>query len=266
MVEREMADERYRVQSVDKALTILDALGASGPEGMTGSEVAKHLGSSKSTAFALLQTLLERGFVADSGQGPTRRYRLGMALARLGERVVSQITLRDVAMPILHDVTDATGLTSRLAVLEDAWAVVLGRVDAPGTVRFTSNVGRRELPHSSGVGKALLAALPPERVRELVERTGLPQRTPKTITEADALLRDLDAVRERGYAIDDEEDAEGVFCVGASFADHQGEVAGGISVTGLKLDLPAWRIHQIGETVHAHADRISAALGAPADR
>lgn len=259
-----MADDRYRVQSVDRALTVLEALGASGPQGMAASEVAKQLGTSKSTAFALLQTLLERGFVADGGEGATRRYRLGMALARLGERVVSQITLRDVAMPVLQHLTDATGLTSRLAVLEDAWAVVLGRVDAPGTIRFTSHVGRRELPHSSGVGKALLAALPEERARELVESTGMPRRTPKTITEVDALLRDLAAVRERGYAIDDEEDAEGVFCVGASFTDHRGEVAGGLSVTGLKLDLPAWRIHQIGETVHTHARRISAALGAPA--
>jgi IclR family acetate operon transcriptional repressor len=259
-----MAEDRYRVQSVDRALTVLEALGASGSEGMAASEVAKQLGTSKSTAFALLQTLLERGFVADGGEGATRRYRLGMALARLGERVVSQITLRDVAMPVLHHLTDATGLTSRLAVLEDAWAVVLGRVDAPGNVRFTSHVGRRELPHSSGVGKALLAALPEERARELVESTGMPMRTPKTITEVDALLRDLAAVRERGYAIDDEEDAEGVFCVGASFTDHRGEVAGGISVTGLKLDQPAWRIHQIGETVHTHAQQISAALGAPA--
>jgi IclR family acetate operon transcriptional repressor len=259
-----MAEDRYRVQSVDRALTVLEALGASGSDGMAASEVAKHLGTSKSTAFALLQTLLERGFVADGGEGATRRYRLGMALARLGERVVSQITLRDVAMPVLHHLTDATGLTSRLAVLEDAWAVVLGRVDAPGNVRFTSHVGRRELPHSSGVGKALLATLPEARARELVESTGMPMRTPKTITEVDELLRDLAAVRERGYAIDDEEDAEGVFCVGASFTDHRAEVAGGISVTGLKLDLPAWRIHQIGETVHAHAQQISAALGAPA--
>jgi IclR family transcriptional regulator, acetate operon repressor len=258
-----MADDRYRVQSVDRALTVLETLAASGSEGMAASEVAKHLGTSKSTAFALLQTLLERGFVADGGEGASRRYRLGMALARLGERVVSQITLRDVAMPVLHHLTDTTGMTSRLGVLEDAWAVVLGRVDAPGSVRFTSHIGRRELPHSSGVGKALLAALPEERARELVESTGMPRRTPKTITEPDALLRDLAAVRERGYAIDDEEDAEGIFCVGASFTDHRDEVAGGISVTGLKLDLPAWRIHQIGEIVHAHADQISAALGAP---
>jgi IclR family acetate operon transcriptional repressor len=248
---------------VDRALTVLEALGAAGPDGMTASELGKHLGTSKSTAFSLLQTLLDREFVADSGEGASRRYRLGMALARLGDRVVSEIALRDVAMPVLHDLTETTGMTSRLAVLEDAWAVVLGRVDAPGAVRFNTHVGRRELPHCSGVGKALLAALSEDHTREILARAGMPRRTAKTLTEPDALLHELVAVRERRYAIDDEEDAEGVFCVGASFTDHRGEVAGAISVTGLKLDQPVWRIHKIGETVHEHADRISAALGAP---
>lgn len=258
-----MENDRYRVKSVDRAVAVLEALAVAGPDGLTVSEVGKDVGASKSTAFALLQTLLDRGFVADSGEGASRRYRLGMALARLGDRVVSQIGVRDVAMPVLHELTDATGLTSRLAVLEDGWAVVVGRVDAPGAVRFTSQLGRRELPHSSGVGKALLATLPEARVRELVGVTGLPRRTDKTLTEVDVLLRDLAGARDRGYAVDDEEDAEGVFCVGATFTDHRGAVVGGISVTGLKLDLPAWRIHQLGETVRSHADRIAAALGAP---
>jgi IclR family acetate operon transcriptional repressor len=258
-----MDNERYLVKSVDRAVTALEGLATAGPDGLTVSEIGKQLGTSKSTAFALMQTLLARGFVADSGEGASRRYRLGMALARLGDRVVSQIALRDVAMPILHELTDATGLTSRLAVMEEAWAVVIGRVDTPGAVRFTSHLGRRELPHSSGVGKALLATLPDRRVRDLVAITGLPHRTDKTLTDPELLLRDLAGARERGYAIDDEEDAEGVFCVGAAFTDHRGQAAGGISVTGLKLDLPAWRIHQLGETVRAHADRISTALGAP---
>jgi IclR family acetate operon transcriptional repressor len=258
-----MENTRYRVKSVDRALTVLEELAAAGPDGLTVSEVGKQIGASKSTAFALLQTLLDRGFAADSGEGASRRYRLGMSLARLGDLVVSEIGLRDVAMPVLRGLTEATGLTSRLAVLEEGWAVVLGRVDAPGAVRFTSQLGRRELPHSSGVGKALLATLPESRVRELVAATGLPHRTDKTLTDVEVLLRDLAGARERGYAVDDEEDAEGVFCVGATFSDHRGQAAGGISVTGLKLDLPAWRIHQLGETVRAHADQIAAALGAP---
>jgi IclR family acetate operon transcriptional repressor len=259
-----MENDRYRVKSVDRAVTVLEALGEAGGDGLTVSDVGKALGVSKSTAFALLATLLDRGFVADSGEGASRRYRLGMALARLGDRVVAQTGVRDVAMPVLRELTDATGLTSRLAVLEDGLAVVIGRVDAPGAVRFTSQLGQRELPHSSGVGKALLATLPEDRVREIVTATGMPRRTDKTLTDLDVLLRDLAGTRDRGYAVDDEEDAEGVFCVGSAVMDHTGRCVGAISVTGIKRDMPSWQVALLGTKVREHAAQVSARLGAPA--
>jgi IclR family transcriptional regulator, acetate operon repressor len=110
----------------------------------------------------------------------------------------------------------------------------------------------------------MLALLDEEAVLEIATATGLPAKTPHTIADPAALLRDLATVRRRGYAIDDEEDNEGVFCVGSAVLDHAGGCLGAISVTGLKLDLPAWRIEQLGETVREHALRISAELGAPA--
>ena len=125
----------------------------------------------------------------------SRRYRLGMALARLGDVVVSQIALRDVAMPVMRDLTAATGLTSRVAVLDESYAIVIGRVDAPSsTVRFTANLGKREHLHCSAVGKAMLAALPPTTVHEIVATAGMPGKTPHTITDEPALLAELDGV------------------------------------------------------------------------
>ena len=260
-----MSEDRYRVQSVERAFQLLEALADAGAEGRTLSELGRALGVSKSTAYAILQTLLTGGFVADAGSGMSRRYRLGMALARLGDVVVSQIALRDVAMPVMRDLTALTGLTSRVAVLDEPYAVVIGRVDAPrGTIRFTANLGKREHLHCSAVGKAMLAALPEATVHEIVAAAGLPGKTPKTITDAGALYAELDAVLGRGYAIDDEEDAEGVFCVGSAVVDHTARCVGAVSVTGLKLDLPAWRVEQLGQTVHDHAARISGLLGAPA--
>ena len=260
-----MAEDRYRVQSVKRAFLLLEALAEAGPEGMTLSDLGRSLGVSKSTAYAILQTLLEGGFVADSGTGMSRRYRLGMALARLGDVVVSQIALRDVAMPVMRSLTAETGLTSRVAVLDESYAIVIARVDAPrSTVRFTANLGKREHLHCSAVGKAMLAALPGATVREIVATAGMPGKTQHTITSEPALLTELHAVGRRGYAIDDEEDAEGVFCVGSAVFDHSAGCVGAVSVTGLKLDLPAWRVEQLGLTVRDHADRISALLGAPA--
>jgi IclR family acetate operon transcriptional repressor len=258
-------EDRYRVQSVERAFVLLEALAEVGPEGMTLSDLARLLGISKSSAYAILQTLLAGGFVADSGSGMSRRYRLGMALARLGDVVVSQIALRDVALAVMRDLTRETGLTSRVAVLDEPYAVVIARVDAPhSTVRFTANLGKREHLHCSAVGKAMLASLSETTVHEILATAGLPEKTAHTITDAVALRAELDSVVRRGFAIDDEEDAEGVFCVGSAVLDHTARCVGAISVTGLKLDLPAWRVERLGQTVRDHAARISALLGAPA--
>jgi IclR family transcriptional regulator, acetate operon repressor len=254
--------DKYRVQSVERALDLLDIL-ATDTEGMTVSDIARQLGTSKSTAFALLQTLLARRFVADSGTGSSRRYRLGLGLARLGDHAVAGISLREVATPVLRALTDTTGATSRVAVLDGAYAVALNRIDAPQAVRFDLRMGERELPHCSGVGKALLSAVPEARVREIIAQVGLPQRTRQTITDLDTLLNHLAQAADNGYTIDDEEDADGIFCVGSPVFDHTGTCAGAISVTALKLSQPAWRMHELGRVVLEHADRVSAMLGGP---
>jgi IclR family acetate operon transcriptional repressor len=254
---------RYRVQSVERALDLLEALAGAGQEGMALSGLARQLDTSKSTVLALLRTLTGRGFVAEVGTGRARRYRLGLALARLGDEVLSQISLLDVALPSLRAMTDETGWTSRVGVLDEAFAVIIGRVDGPGIVRFQSGLARRELPHCSAVGKALLSNLPEAQVRAIVERTGLPARTATTITDVQQLLRDLDQVRARRFSIDDEEDSEGVICLGAPVYDHRGACVGAISVTGLKLSLPPGGIDELGPVVRRFADGVSADLGAP---
>src|SRR5437763_8423179 len=107
-------EDRCRVQSDERAFQLLEALAAAGPEGCTLTELARSISVSRSTAYAILQTMLGGGFVADIGVGLSRRYRLGMALARLGDVVVSQIALRDVALPVLHNLARETRLTARV--------------------------------------------------------------------------------------------------------------------------------------------------------
>jgi IclR family acetate operon transcriptional repressor len=158
--------------------------------------------------------------------------------------------------------TEETGWTSRMGVLDEAFAVILGRVDGPGIIRFQSNLARRELPHCSAIGKALLSHLPEEGVRAIVARTGLPARTTATITDVEHLLRDLEGVRAKEFAVDDEEDSEGVCCVGASVFDHREVCVAAISVTGLKLMLPAGGIDGMGQVVRRYAAEISSNLGA----
>jgi IclR family transcriptional regulator, acetate operon repressor len=257
-------EERYRVQSVERAFQLLEAIAAAGTDGSTLSDLARSIGVSKSTAYSILQTLLGGGFVADMRVGSTRRYRLGMALARLGDVVVSQIALRDVALPALRELAGETQLAARVAVLDEPYAVVIARVDAPdSSVRFAANLGKREHLHCSAVGKAMLAALDRDSARSILAAAGMPGKTPHTITDEETLLAELDAVEQRGYAVDDEEDVEGVFCVGVAVHDHTARCVGAISVTGIKRDLPAWQVVLLGAKVREHAVRISELLGAP---
>ncbi len=253
-------DERYRVQSVGRALDLLELVANQGREGARLTDLARDLSLSKAAAYAILQTLLAHGFIVDFGEGSNRRYRLGMMLARLGDLAVANTVLTDVALPELRQLTAETGMTSRVAILDDGHAVVIGRVDAPGAVRFDAALGRRELPHCSAVGKAMLAALPAAEAEHILNQFELVQRTPHTITEVSVLMQQLADVAERGWAVDDEEDTEGVACIGACVLDRNGRPAGAISVTSLKQRDWSSRKEEIAAKVKQCAARISAQL------
>jgi IclR family acetate operon transcriptional repressor len=256
------ADDKYVLRSVSRALDILQALGNQDSEGMTVAELADSIGVSKSTAFTLLQTLLARGFVADERLGSLRRYRLGLSLVHLGDRAASNIGITQLALPVLQQLTHDTGLTSRLAVLDEGYAVAITRVDAPGIFRLAGSLGTRELPHCSGVGKALLALLPPARVLQILKRIGMPRRTDHTITDPAKLVKELVDVAERGYAFDDEEDNLGVICVASAITSANGDGIAAISVTSMKGGRSSKDMHELGYIVQSHANKISKLIGA----
>ena len=126
-----------------------------------------------------------------------------------------------------------------------------------------SALGRRENPHCSGVGKALLASLPNDEVDRILGRLGQPSRTLKTLTSMKALRANFAEIARRRYAVDDEEDCEGVICIAAAVFGRHGRAVGAISVTNLKQRLSDDDIARLGGIVTDHADRISRALGGP---
>ena len=258
---RAIPDERYRVQSLGRALDLVEMIATRGKDGARLTDLARELGMSKAAVYALLQTLLSRGILSDFSEGANRRYRLGLALARLGDMALANIGLADVAMPELRKLTADLGMTSRLAILDEGFAVVVGRVDAPGSIRFDAALGRREMPHCSAVGKALLSALPRSEAQSILERTGLPKRTSRTITILPQLMKELTLSAERGFAVDDEEDTEGVACIGSCVFARGGTVAGAISVTGLKPRDWETKMDELGERVRRCANTVSRQLG-----
>jgi IclR family transcriptional regulator, acetate operon repressor len=257
---------RYTVRSVARAMRLVQIVADGPAEGLPLSELARALGTSKSTTLSLARTLTAFGMLRDGQPGP--RYTLGTGLIRLGDIARGQLPLGDVCRPLLIELSDLTKMTSRLAICDDGFPVFIERVDGPGSVRFHTPLGQREMPHSSAAGKAILATMTGEQVREVCGQAGLPRRTSHTITDLASLRENLVLVRSNGFALDDEEDAEGVFCLGAAFFGHDGTVAGAVSVTGIKGDLPAWRVNELGQAVRRAADRVSEILGGPsyADR
>ncbi len=257
---------RYTVRSVARAVRILQIVAEASADGLTLSDLARELGTSKSSTLALARTLTAFGLLRDGRPGP--RYTLGTGLIRLGDIARGQLPLGDLSRPLLTELSELTKMTSRLAICDDGFPVFIERVDGPGSVRFHTPLGQREMPHASAAGKAILATMTTQQVRDVCEQNGLRRRTGHTITDLASLLENLALVRSNGFAIDDEEDAEGIFCLGAAFFGHDGAVAGAVSVTGIKGDLPSWRVNELGQAVRRAADRVSAILGGPryADR
>jgi len=255
-------DDRYTVRSVQRALELLEIVASEPQNGHSLTEIARTLGVSKSTALATARTLTAHGILRSIEPGP--RYKLGTALLRYGELASEANALGELSLPILRSVSAKTGMTARLAVNDDGHPVGVERIDGQGNVRFHAPLGHREPPHATAAGKSILAMLPRDRVEQICKETGLTRFTEHTITEKDTLQTELDTVRRRGYSVDDEEEVMGVFCVGAPVFDHNGNCAGAISVTGIKHDLPSWKVAEIGQVVRTHADEMSGLLGGPA--
>ncbi len=195
------------VQSVDRALDLLEALARSGgPVGV--GELAALTGLPQGTAHRLLRSLRARGYVRHD---VARKYSLGAAAFRLGD--AAQRSLAHSARPYLATLVDYAGETANLSVLEGDDVVYVAQVPSPHTLRMFAEVGRHVPAHSTASGKVLLAALPAEQAVALVRRAGLPALTPNTLTEPAALLEELDLVRDRGWAVDEGEHELGVRCV-----------------------------------------------------
>lgn len=213
------------VQSVDRALDLLEALARhDGPVGV--GEVAALTGLPQGTAHRLLRSLQSRGYVRHD---VTRKYSLGAAALRLGD--AAERSLSRSARPHLAELVALTGETGNLAVLEGDDVVYVAQVPSPRTLRMFADVGRHVPPHSTAVGKVLLAAMDRERALALLRRRGLTPMTDHTIVDPDAFVAELDRVGERGFAIDDQEQEIGVRCVAVPIGRGE-DVFAAISLSG----------------------------------
>ncbi len=247
----------YSIAVVLRALDVLEALAeAKRPLGPT--ELARRVGTTPSAAFRVLKTLEERGYVArDSISG---QYRLGTRLAYLGERSTGTLDLRQVARPVLEDLHRRFHETVNLGVLEDDQIVYIDMVESDQGLRMTARIGARDYPHSTSLGKAILAYLPEQELERYLERP-LAARTPNTITDPSTLRAELERVRASGVAEDHEENEEGACCFGAPVFDRQGRVVAAISISGPAVRLSGPRADEMRAAVRDAGLAVTRAIG-----
>jgi IclR family KDG regulon transcriptional repressor len=247
----------YRVQVLDRALRILDALAAEGQ--LAPSEISTRLALHKSTVHRLLAVLEQNEYV-DRSQ-VSGRYSLGLKLIELGTRASSRLDICELAGPILDRLMEQTGETAHIGILSQGAAISVADSESYKTLRTPSTVGRRTPPHCSSQGKVLLAELNAAQLRAFVGSNGLKSFTRLTIRTISGLELELSKVRRDGYAIDDQEFEEGLKCIGAPIRDHAGSVVAALSIAGPAMRLRLARMPTLIESVVAAAVRLSTVLG-----
>jgi IclR family acetate operon transcriptional repressor len=195
------------VQSLHRALDLLEIVADAGGHMAIG-EIARSAALPLPTIHRLLKTLVERGYMR---QLPNRRYALGFRLLPLGRS--ANALLGDDTGPTLAGLVDALGESANLAMLADVRAEYVAQAPSPHAMRMFTEVGRRVELHCTGVGKALLSQLDDGHVEAIVQRVGLTQHTPNTISTAAGLRAELNKIRSTGYAVDEQEQELGVRCV-----------------------------------------------------
>ncbi len=248
----------YQIQVLDRALAALETLSHNGPD-LTLSQISMSLKLHKSTTHRLMMVLERHRLVEKNSQ--TSKYRLGLKLFELGTKAVSQLDLRERARPFLERVVLETGETVHLCVYDDGEVVYVDKIEPARSVRLTSSVGRRNPAYCTAVGKAIMAFLPESQVEAAVQKHGLRPLTRNTISSMLELKSELAKVRKLGYSVDDEENEEGVCCVGTAVRGYSGFPVAAMSVSGPTFRVSKEKISVIAGSVMAAANALSRELG-----
>jgi DNA-binding IclR family transcriptional regulator len=255
---RAATGESGKIQSLMRAASILDAV-ARQPEGISLAQLAGAVELNNSTAFHLVQTLVNLGFLT---QFDDRRYRIGSRLFTLAAGALDQNAMLSAATPILERLSAETGYASHLAVRSKHEIVVIARTAATGLLQLEGHPGATRPAHATAIGKMLLAAMPPEDCAKLIATLPLPAFTPNTITDPEALAAEIETVRREGIAHDRSELDPDVRCIAMPVHDFAGR-----SVAAMGLSGPVWRltpevVEDLARRLRATAAELSGRLGA----
>lgn len=252
-----LASQAGSVQSLDRALALMELIAAE--DGISLTDLSQRAGLAPSTTHRILGTLEAHEYVSqDSDRG---LWLIGVKAFEVGSAFLRNRKLFTIGRAIMRGLAEATGESVNVAVEDEGSIVYISQIESHHPIRAFQRPGSRSSMHASGIGKALLAARPDEEVRAILQRTGMPRFTPRTLDDPARLFADLAGIRKRGWAIDDEERQPGMRCVAAPIYNEYGEAIAGISITGPSVRMTDERLGEFGPLVKRAAAEMTRSNG-----
>lgn len=246
-----------RIKSIERCFDIIELL-TQHPQGLRLSDIAANLSLNNSTVHHILSTLMARKYV--SQYGDTKKYSLGYAFLEIGQQILNNIDLRNIARPHMEALHKECGEAVHLSVLRDDKVVYIDVIRSPKGLSLATHIGFATEPHAAAGGKVLLAGVSDFELSKIYANRRFKIYTEKTCKSLKFLKIELHKIRNRGYAIDDEEYYEGVRCVAAPII-VSGKTLGSLSITGPVFTITLERIKEnlanlVLETVNKIAEEM----------
>jgi IclR family KDG regulon transcriptional repressor len=239
-----------------KTLDILEAIKQSN-RALALADIARAVNMPRPTVYRILTTLEARGYLDRKNDGEYRMAAKFFALQR--EHSLEQELQRAARQP-MEQLLAKCKETLNLGTLDGGEVVVIETLESPLSIRMSSKVGNRRLPHSTALGKVLLSGMTEEETDRLIQLKGLPKMTPNTITSRAALLKELRSIRQKGYAVDDQENELDGRCLGAPILDSRARVIAALSISAPVFRMDRERIEGLGPVLRATCEAISGSL------
>lgn len=246
------------VQSVDRALRIFEVISEK-KEGFGVTELSNRISLNKSSVYRMVSTLVRHGLVE---QDPaTEKYKLGYKVLELSSILLDSIDLRIEARSSLKKLEQVTNEVIHLVVYDRGEVVYIEKLEGTETLRMHSKVGTRAPMHCTSVGKVILAHLPALDVAHIIDKHELKPHTHHTITDKEVLMRQLDDIKAKGYALDLEENEVGITCIAAPIFDHSRKIVASVSISGPTMRMTKERLDELKTSIIDVSKQISNRLG-----
>ena len=249
-------------QSVNRALMVLEYLSVN-PAPLSLAQISHAMKINKASIYRTLNSLTSNGYVYRDNS--TGKFQLSFKICELSSRILDRLDIKYIARPSLEALNKETGETVHLVIRDWSRGVYIDKIESTHAIRTRSTIGARTYLHSTAAGKVLLSSLPWSRVEEIIAGVGLPQRTPKTITDPEKLRVELTRVAQQGWADDCEENEEGINCIAAPLINYKRVVVAAVSITYPALINYKDRMAELCNAVCYTAGKISGHFGYVSD-